>query len=120
MIRDPTSAYLKSATVKSDRLRSKALLKRKEVFDDEFEVVDYTQGENGKEVGAVCWICAVGDESFKVVPNMPLEERYAIYRECKKHFATKYKNRMLTVEYRSTSKSGVPLCAKAIGFRDIK
>jgi ATP-dependent DNA ligase len=120
MIRDPNSAYLKSATVKSDRLRSKSLLKRKEVFDDEFEVIDYTQGENGKEVGAVYWICAVGDETFKVVPNMPFEERYAIYKECKRHFATKYKNKLLTVEYRSKSKTGVPLCAKAVGFRDIK
>jgi ATP-dependent DNA ligase len=120
MVRDPDSAYLKSATVKSDRLRSKALLKRKEVFDAEFEVIDYTQGENGKEVGAVYWICAVGNETFKVVPNMPLEERYAIYKECKRHFATKYKNRSLTVEYRSKSKTGVPLCAKAVGFRDVK
>src|SRR6185436_14305844 len=120
MIRDPNSAYLKSATVKSNRLRSKALLKHKEVFDEEFEVIDFTQGENGKEVGAVYWICAVNDETFKVVPNMPLEERYKIYKECKRHFTTKYKNRLLTVEYRSKSKTGVPLCAKSVGFRDIK
>jgi ATP-dependent DNA ligase len=119
MIRGPKSPYLKSA-VKSSALRSKYLLKYKPVYDDEFEVVGYTQGDNGKEVGAVSWICAAGDETFKVTPNMPYTERYKIYKECVKHFDTKYKNRLMTVEYRSKSDSGVPLCAKAIGFRDVK
>lgn len=125
MIRTPDGPYLKSATKKSEQLRSKDLLKRKEVFDDEFEVVGFTDGNNGKEIGAVIWICKIenpveGNGEFHVTPNMPLKERYVIYKECLKKFDTKYKGRMMTVEYRGLSDNGIPLMAKAIAFRDYK
>ena len=55
---------------------------------------------------------------FNVTPNLPINERYKIYKECKEKFNEKYKDRMLTVQYRGFSKYGVPLQAKAIEFRD--
>lgn len=122
MLRTPDGSYLKSATKKSEQLRSKDLLKRKETYDDEFEVVDYKDGEKGKEVGAIIWICdsknGKGD-TFSVTPNMPLKERYEIYKECQKKFDKKYKGRLLTVEYRGLSDNNIPLQLKAVGFRDV-
>jgi ATP-dependent DNA ligase len=125
MIRTPMGAYMKS-TIKSSTLRSKNLLKRKEIYTDEFEVVDFKQGVKGKEVGLVIWICAVSTDSdltFSVVPNMTHKKRELIYKECNAGgvgvgFIKKYKNRMLTVEYRGYSDNGTPLQIKAIGFRD--
>ena len=118
MIRNPDGAYAKSATKKSSALRSKNLLKRKEVYDGEYEVVDFTSGKMGKDVGALIWICQTKNkETFNVVPNLSYKERYALYKDCQKNFVNKYKNKMMTVEYRSFSDSGVPSHAKAIDFR---
>lgn len=121
MIRAINGEYLKSAIKKSESLRAKHLLKRKEIFTDEFEVVNFTDGNNGKEVGAIVWICAAGNktnDTFSVVPNMTHIERYNIYEECKTKFDKKYKGRMLTVEYRGFSDKMIPTQIKAVGFRD--
>lgn len=132
MIRNPAGIYQKSSTKKSEQLRSKDLLKRKETYDDEFEVVGYTQGSNGKEIGAVVWICKANttnttkgsnttkSDTFNVTPNLSIKERYEIYKECEKKFDSKYKGRLLTVQYRGLSDNNIPLQAKAIEFRDIK
>jgi len=121
MLREPTGEYLKSATKKSEQLRSKTLLKRKEVYDDEFEVVGYKDGKNGKEIGAIIWICESknkDNDTFSVTPNMPLKDRYEIFKECEKRFDKKYNGRLLTVQYRGLSDKGIPLQVKAVGFRD--
>ena len=122
MLRTVDGSYLKSATIKSEQLRSKDLLKRKETYDEEFEVVDFKQGDNGKEVGAVIWICEAKNPDkteFRATPNLPIKERYEIYKDCIKHFATKYQGRLMTVEFRGLSNNNIPLQAKAVGFRDI-
>ena len=121
MIRTLNGIYLKDPIKKSELLRSKDLLKRKETYSDEFEVVDYKQGSKGKNVGAVLWICEAKNknkDTFKVDVNWPLKERYEIFKECEKKFDSKYKSRLLTVEYRGLSKTKIPLQAKAIAFRD--
>lgn len=123
MIRTANGPYEKSIVKKSEQLRSKNLLKRKETFDDEFEVVDYTDGLNGKEQGAIVWICKAKNkngDTFNVVPNLPHKDRYDIFKECKKKFAEKYEGRLLKVEYRGLSNKNIPLQAKAIEFRDFK
>jgi len=35
------------------------ILKLKPIYDDEFEVIGYTEGSKGKDVGCVIWICQV-------------------------------------------------------------
>lgn len=119
------------------------LVKLKPISDSEFEVVGYTQGAKGKDVGAVIWICEVGaehakdaaDKTFNVVPkDMSYEERYLIFRCLGEEvvddrvgapagaratrFERDFKGRPLTVEYpeRST-KTGKPTQAKALVFR---
>jgi DNA ligase-1 len=118
MIRNPEGPYAKSAVKKSSALRSKDLLKRKEVYDGEYEVVDFTSGKMGKDVDALIWICQTptGDK-FNVVPNLSYKERYSLYKDCQRNFVAKYKNRMITVEYRSFSDDGIPNHAKAVDFR---
>jgi len=119
MIRSADGIYATSS--KNSNLRSSDLLKRKEVFTDEYEVVGWTQGTAGKEVGAIIWICQTPDgKRFNVTPNYDFSERYRIYKECQKHFDDKYANRLLTVEYRSKSEDGIPQHAKGIMFRDVE
>jgi hypothetical protein len=119
------------------------LVKLKPKYDSEFEVVAYTEGVKGKDVGAVIWICEVdaenmkapSDKTFNVVPkNMTYEERYRIFRclgeevdDDRKgaapgaratRFDRDFRGQPLTVEYpeRST-KTGKPTQAKALAFR---
>lgn len=121
MIRTTDGPYLKSSVKKSEALRAKYLLKRKEVFTDEFEVVDYTSGISGKEVDAIVWICTItSGKTFRVVPNITHEERYTIYKQCESKFKSKYQGRMLTCEYRGKSDDDIPLQVKGIAFRDFK
>jgi ATP-dependent DNA ligase len=118
MIRIPGGKYCKSNIKKSSSLRSKNLLKRKEVYDGEFEVINFTQGSKGKDIGACIWICITKDNlQFNVVPNLSYKERYDLYKDCLKNFVDKYKNRMLTIEYRSLTDDGIPSHARGILFR---
>ena len=98
--------------------RSRNLLKRKEVFTNEFEVVGFTQG-TGRDVGAVIWKCCTTEGlSFNVVQNGTYEERYKMFKECEENFTDKYANRLITVEYRGLSEDNVPQHGRAIHFRD--
>lgn len=100
--------------------RSNNLVKMKKKFSDEFEVINYTQGTRGKDKGAVIWVCTTDkDQQFNVTPkDMTYEQRYKTFQECEKDFDQKYSGRMMTVEYEDLSKTGVPLRAKAVVFRD--
>lgn len=120
MIRLANGLYMTNAKGKTG-LRSNNLLKRKEVFTEEYEVVDWTDGKAGKEIGAIIWICQTNDgKKFNVTPNLSYEERYKIYKECQKDFKNKYANRMLMVEFRGLSEDNKPQHAKGILFRDIE
>lgn len=123
MIRSTDGPYAKSAVKKSTALRSRDLLKRKKVYDDEFTVVNFTEGKRGKAKNAIIWICkTTAGKEFNVTPLGSDEERYKIYKECiaqnGKGFINKYKDRLLKVEYRDLSKDNVPQHAKGINFRD--
>jgi ATP-dependent DNA ligase len=119
IIRNPNGGYMKSSTNKSSKLRTNNLLKRKEVFDGEFEIIGFTQGKMGRDIGAIVWICETQEhQTFNVVPNIPYDKRYEIYQECLVDFVTKYKHRKLLVEYRSLSQDNVPQHGRGIGFRD--
>jgi ATP-dependent DNA ligase len=131
MIRNPDSPYSFSSQ-KTSKIRSPNLLKKKEVFTEEFEVVGFTRGKEGKEYDAVIFICKIPSENnsntsqFKVVPTGgnfgSYESRSQMLTECLKNngkgFVDKYKNRFLTIEFRGLSKDKIPQHAKAIAFRD--
>jgi hypothetical protein len=100
--------------------RSKDLVKMKQRFTEEFECIGYTQGKRGKDRGAVIWIIKTKDgEELNVTPkDMTYERRYELFQECEESFDEKYLGLMLTCEYEDLSKSGKPLRAKALTFRD--
>jgi ATP-dependent DNA ligase len=125
--RKDTAGYRYSAA----NYHSSNVLKIKPILDAEFEVVDYTQGTIGKDVGAIVWICKVsnpviiGDDEFHVVPkNMSLDDRKKLYacmstKEGDEFMFNKYfKGKMLTVVYPEISKkTNKPLRAKSTVFR---
>lgn len=122
ILRNVDSMYLTHPSKNSSKIRSKYVLKRKKTYDAEFEVVNFSQGEKGRDKGAIIWICKTPDtnEEFNVTPkNITYEDRYKLFKLASKDdgFDKKYKGRMMTVEYEDLSDKKVPLRAKSIGFR---
>ena len=125
ILRNMDSEYLTHPTKSSTSIRSKFVLKRKMTYDDEFEVVGFTEGAKGKDKGAIIWICETKNtkKQFRATPkNITNEERYKLFKLASENkgagFDKLYKGRMMTVEYEDLSKDEVPLRAKAIGFRE--
>lgn len=106
---------------------SSNIIKIKPVYSDEFNVVGFTEGKKGKDVGKIIWICEIPnpkkpkDNTFTVVPNLTLEQREKLYKcliENDKIFPNKIKGLPMTIEYSELSeKTGKPLQAKAVAFR---
>ena len=123
ILRNMDSTYLTNQSKNNMSIRSKFVLKRKMNYDDEFELVDFTQGSSGKDIGAIIWILKTHDTNklFNAVPkNISYDERYNIYSDIIKNnnFNSKYKGRLMTIEYEDLSGDKVPMRAKSIGFRD--
>lgn len=132
MYRHPDGQYLAHPSKTGTFLRSHHLLKIKKRYSDEFEVVDFTQGTHGRDKSAIIWICRTNSNdqeprTFHATPKIinpstssALEDRYSLFKEATRPnvFNNKFKGRMMTVEYEDLSRDGVPLRAKAIGFRD--
>lgn len=100
-------------------LRSYDNLKRKQQFDEEFEIIDYTTGTQGKYVGSIIFIMKTKDnQTFNVTPNVKYEEQQEMYKLAQKDFDKYYKGKMATIRYDDLSKNGIPLRAKWITIRD--
>lgn len=129
ILRNANSLYLTHPTKNSMQIRSKFVLKRKMKYSAEFEVIDFTDGKKGRDRGAIMWICktsnadASKEKTFNVTPkDITYDDRYDLFKKASKNkgqgFNEKYKGRMMTVEYEDLSRDGVPLRAKALGFRE--
>ena len=114
---------------------SSGVLKFKPVLSEEAEIVGFTQGSAGKDVGALIWRCRArapvppSDGLFDTVPNMPYPLRRALFR-CLgapvrdargrevSRFERDVKGLMLTIEHRGLSaKTGIPLQARGVIVR---
>lgn len=92
--------------------RSRDLIKYKDFQDEEFNVVDFTEGE-GKFVGCVIWICETTDsKKFNVVPKGSLKQKQEWFKKAKEYIGKK-----LTVKFQSYSKDGIPEFPVGIDFR---
>lgn len=107
MIRNTTGVY-------KDTHRSKDLQKHKDFIDEEFEIIGYHDGD-GKDEGAVTWICVTKDgEEFDCTPNGTYDERRQWWKDRKK-----YIGKMITVRYQNLSDDrNVPIFPKGLGIRD--
>lgn len=93
--------------------RSADLQKYKEFFDDEYEVVDYKEGE-GQEEGCVLWVCKTPEgKIFNCRPRGTREDRIQLFAN-----GDKYLGKKLTVRYQELTDDKVPRFPVGIAFRD--
>lgn len=105
MLRTMNGAYKNS--------RSSDLLKYKEFFDGEYEVVGFKEGE-GLESGCVLWVCTTPEgRVFNCRPRGSREERCELFRS-----GDAYVGKLLTVRYQELTDDGVPRFPVGITFRD--
>ena len=94
--------------------RSVNLQKLKKFIDEEFEIIDYTTPNTGKEVGCVIWICKTKDgKKFNVRPSGNYQERKNLYKNAKKFIG-----KMLTVRYQELTNGKVPRFPVGVAIRD--
>jgi DNA ligase-1 len=93
--------------------RSVDLLKMKEFQDDEYEVVDFYEGE-GREAGCVMWRLKTAEgKEFGCRPEGTHEERAELLKE-----AASYVGKKLTVRFQELTKDGIPRFPVGVAFRD--
>jgi ATP-dependent DNA ligase len=93
--------------------RSVDLQKYKEFFDDEYEVVDYKEGD-GLESGCVIWVCKTSDgKIFNCRPRGTREERCNMFIN-----GGNYIGKKITVRYQEKTTDGLPRFPVGITFRD--
>jgi DNA ligase-1 len=110
IIRDPNEAYLWNH-------RDKRLLKYKEFFDEEFEIIGYHEG-TGSNKGCVTWECR-GDDGFGGYVHFGCKPRGTTeYRKRMFRLGRSYIGKMLTVRFQERSMDGVPLFPVGITIRD--
>ena len=105
MLRTPHGAYKNS--------RSTDLLKYKEFFDAEYEIVGYKEGE-GLEEGAVIWICQTPNgHRFSCRPRGSREDRVQLFLQ-----GDDYVGKQLTVRYQELTPDEIPRFPVGIAIRD--
>lgn len=98
--------------------RSSWYLKRKQFFDDEFEIVSYKEGK-GKDVGCVIFVLKTkAGLEFDSVPNGTYEYRRELYLQCESNFE-QFRGQLAKVQFEKYSKDGKPQCNRMIAFRDL-
>ena len=105
MLRNPAGIY--------KNVRSVDLLKYKEFFDDEYEVVGFKEGEGG-EKGCVLWTCKTEKgETFHCRPRGTREDRTELFQK-----GASYIGKKLTVRFQELTDDGIPRFPVGIAFRD--
>jgi hypothetical protein len=93
--------------------RSADLLKYKEFFDGEYEVIGYKEGE-GLEAGCVLWVCKTPEgRVFNCRPRGSREDRVTLYAR-----GGEFVGKPLTVRYQELTDEGIPRFPVGIAFRD--
>lgn len=96
MLRTPNGSY-------RCNYRSSDLLKYKEFFENEYEIVGYKEGE-GRDKGTIIWNCKTPEGLiFSVRPKGSIEYRKDLYEN-----GDSYIGKPLTVIYQELSENGVP------------
>jgi DNA ligase-1 len=83
--------------------RSNDLQKYKEFMEDEYRIIDFTQGE-GRDAGAVIWVCETADgKEFTARPRGTMEQRRAWFNDGESYIGKK-----LTVIFQELTEEGKP------------
>jgi ATP-dependent DNA ligase len=103
-----------SAPYGVDMRNKNLMLKVKFFIDEEFEIVDYTDGDTSSSEGLVKWIVMTPDgDTFKVSMNAPHDEQRRLFQE-----GDKYIGSDLTVEFERYSKDGIPMKPRGKAIRN--
>ena len=93
--------------------RSTDLLKYKEFFDAEYEVMGFKEGD-GQEKGCVLWTCKTEEgKTFHCRPRGTREDRIELFQN-----GGEYIGKKLTVRYQELTDDGLPRFPVGIAFRD--
>ena len=92
--------------------RSVDLQKYKEFQDDEYEVIDFKEGE-GLEAGCVIWVCKTEGKVFHCRPRGTREDRIELYKN-----GSNYVGKKLIVRFQELTDDKVPRFPVGIAFRD--
>lgn len=93
--------------------RSNDLQKYKEFMEDEYRIIDFTQGE-GRDAGAVIWVCETADgKEFTVRPRGTMEQRREWFNNGESYIGKK-----LTVIYQELTEEGKPRFPVGKAVRD--
>lgn len=93
--------------------RSVDLQKYKDFQDDEFKIVDATEGV-GSAAGTVTWVCEDKQgQRFRVRPRGTMVQRKLWWTN-----RSKYMGKVLTVRYQVLSDAGIPIFPVGIAIRD--
>jgi DNA ligase-1 len=107
MLRNINGKYKQGPT------RSNDLIKMKAMIDDEFEIVNFKEGQ-GLEKGTVIWTCITKNgKEFNVRPTGTREQRKIWFKNGKK-----YLGKNLTVQFQEWSKDKIPRFPVGIDIRD--
>jgi DNA ligase-1 len=102
-----------AAGVYRANFRSNDLQKYKEFLEDEYRIIDFTQGE-GRDAGAVIWVCETADgKEFSVRPRGTMEQRRDWFND-----GGSYIGKNLTVVYQELTEEGKPRFPVAKAVRD--
>ena len=94
--------------------RNKALLKVKFFIDEEFEIVNFTDGDTPSSKGLVKWVVMTPEgETFKVSMNAPHDEQRKLFENGEKYIGSD-----LTVEFERYSKDGIPMKPRGKAIRN--
>jgi DNA ligase-1 len=106
MLRNATGVYRAN-------YRSNDLQKYKEFLEDEYRIIDYTQGE-GRDAGAVIWLCETADgKEFTVRPRGTMEQRREWFNN-----GGSYIGKKLTVIFQELTEEGKPRFPVGKAVRD--
>ena len=102
-----------AAGVYRTNYRSNDLQKYKEFLEDEYRIIDFTQGE-GRDAGAVIWVCETADgKEFSVRPRGSMEQRRAWFND-----GASYIGKNVTVVYQELTEEGKPRFPVGKAVRD--
>jgi hypothetical protein len=83
--------------------RSNDLQKYKEFMEEEYRIIDFKEGE-GRDAGAVIWVCETADgKEFTVRPRGTMEQRREWFND-----GESYIGKNLTVVYQELTEEGKP------------
>lgn len=111
MIRNINSYYKMGPTRSSD------LQKYKPIMSEEFEIVDFTEGQS-TEKGAIIWVCKTKEGNiFNIRPQGTIEYRQKLFKQAKKN-KEDFIGKLLTVEFQEYTEDNIPRFPRGIEIRD--